>query len=58
MERPLVSMIYWMIWAKASVPHEIIHAELGAPPLVIEALTKSVSFIHSIWNLPKDRYLA
>ena len=48
MERPLVSMISRMIRAKASIPHEIIHAELVAPPLVIEALTRSVSFIHSI----------
>ena len=47
MERPLVSMFSWMIRAKASVPHEIIRAELAAPPPVVEALTKSVSFIHS-----------
>ena len=50
-------MIARMIRAKASVPHEIIRAELGAPPLVIEALTRSVSFIHSIWDLPRDRYV-
>ena len=56
MERPLVYMISRMIRAKASVPHEIIRAELVAPPLVIEALTRSVSFIHSIWDLPRDRY--
>ena len=56
MERPLVYMISRMIRAKASVPHEIIRAELAAPPLVIEALTRSVSFIHSIWDLPRDRY--
>ena len=56
MERPLVSMISWMIRAKASVPHEIIRVELAAPPRVIMALTKSISFIHSIWSLPRDRY--
>ena len=56
MERPLVSMISRMIRAKASIPHEIIRAELAAPPLVIEALTRSVSFIHSLWGLPRDRY--
>ena len=56
MERPLISMISWMIRAKASVPHEICRAELATPPLVIEALTRSVSFIHSIWGLPRDRY--
>ena len=55
MERPLVSMISRMIKAKASVPHEIIHAKLAAPPLVIEALTRSVSFMHSTWDLPRDR---
>ena len=39
MERPLVSMISQMIKAKASVPHEIIRAQLPTPPQVIEALT-------------------
>ena len=56
-ERPLVSMISRMLKAKASVPHEIIRAQLAAPPLIIEALTKSVSFIHSIWDLPRDGYV-
>ena len=56
MERPLVSMISRMIRAKASVPHDIIRAELAASPLVVEALTRSVSFIHSIWDLPRHRY--
>ena len=39
MERPLVSMISQRIKAKASIPHEIISAQLATPPLVIEALT-------------------
>ena len=56
MGRPLISMISRMIRAKASIPHEILRAELAAPPLVIEALTRSISFIHSIWGLPRDRY--
>ena len=56
MERPLVSMISRMIRAKACVPHEIIRAELAAPPLVVEALTRSIPFIHNIWDLPRDRY--
>lgn len=56
MERPLVSMISRMIRAKASIPHEIIRAELAAPPLVVEALTRSVSFMHRTWALPRDRY--
>ena len=56
MERPLVCMISRMIRAKASVPHDIIRPELAASPIVVEALTKSVSFIHSIWDLPSHRY--
>ena len=56
MERPLVHMISRMIRAKASVPHEIIRAKLAASPLVVEALTRSVSFIHSLWDLPRHRY--
>ena len=56
MEKPLVSMISRLIRAKASVPHAIIRAELAAPPLVVEALTRSVSFIHRLWDLPRDRY--
>ncbi|MCO5568437.1 hypothetical protein L7F22_022136 [Adiantum nelumboides] len=49
-------MISRMIRAKVSVPHEIIRAELAAPPLVVEALTRSISFLHTIWELPRDRY--
>ena len=56
MEKPLVSMISRLIRAKASVPHAIIRAELAAPPLVVEALSRSVSFIHHLWDLPRDRY--
>ena len=56
MERPLVSMISRMIKAKTSVPHEILRAQLAASPLVVEALTRSVSFIDSTWDLPRDRY--
>ncbi|MCO5569180.1 hypothetical protein L7F22_022890 [Adiantum nelumboides] len=47
MERPLISMISRMIRAKASVPHAITRAEVAAPPIEMEALTKSVSFIHA-----------
>ena len=56
MERPLISIISRMIRAKASVPHTIIRAEVAAPPIEVEALTKSVSFIHSIWNTDRGRY--
>lgn len=49
-------MISRLIRAKASVPHEIIRAEMAAPPMEIEALTRSVSFIHSLWDTSRDRY--
>ena len=56
MERPLVSMISRMIKAKSSVPHAIIRAELAAPPIEIEAITRSVSFLHSLWDTHGGRY--
>ena len=56
MESPLVSMISRMIRAKASLPHEIIRAELAALPMEIEVLTRSVSLIHSLWDTTRDRY--
>ena len=45
-----------MIRAKASVPQAIIRAELAAPPMEIEALTRSVSFMHSLWDTHRERY--
>ena len=56
LERTLVSMISRMIICKASVPHEIVKAELTASPLVVVTLTRLVSFIHSLWDLPRHRY--
>ena len=56
MERPLVSMISQMTKAKASVPHVISRAEVAAPPLEIEALTRSMSFMHSVWDMHRGRY--
>ncbi|KAH7446947.1 hypothetical protein KP509_01G083500 [Ceratopteris richardii] len=56
MERLLVSMISRLIRAKASVPHDIIRVELAAPPIEIEALTRAVSFVHSLWDTTRDRY--
>ncbi|MCO5560700.1 hypothetical protein L7F22_014317 [Adiantum nelumboides] len=56
LERPLVSMISRLIRAKASVPNAIIRAQLAAPPMEIEALTRSVSFVHSLWDTDRDRY--
>ena len=55
-EPPVVYMIFRMIRAKVSVPHEIIRAEMAAPPIMVEALSRSISFLHSIWVLPQDRY--
>ena len=56
MERPLVCIISRVIRAKASVLHDIIRGELATPLLVAEALTRSVSLIHNIWDLPRNRY--
>ena len=50
-------MISWMIRAKALVPHKIIRAEMAAPPMEIEVLTRSLSFIHILWDIAsRDRY--
>ena len=38
LERPLVSMIACMIRSKASMPHDIIRAEMGATPIITETL--------------------
>ena len=56
MEKPLVFMIAQLIRAKALVPHDIIQVEVVASPIVVEALTKSISFIHHLWDLPRDNY--
>ena len=45
-----------MIRSKASVPHDIIQAEMGAGPIITEALFRSVAFIERLWELPKWRY--
>lgn len=56
MERPLVMMIARMIRSKPSTPHEIIRAEMGAAPVVTEALLRAVTFLHRIWELPRQKY--
>lgn len=56
MERTLVSMISRMIRAKASIPHAVIQAEVAAPSIEIEALTRSVSFMHNVWDMHRGRY--
>ena len=54
-ERPLLSMIARMIRSKASVPHDIIRAEMGVPPIITKAF-RSVTCIQRLWELPKRRY--
>ena len=49
LERPFVSMIAGMIRSKASVPHDIIRAEMGAAPIITEALFQSVTCIKRLW---------
>ena len=55
-ELMLLSMISQMIRAKAYVPHTIIRAKVADPLIEIEALTGSVSFMHSVWNMHRGRY--
>ena len=55
LERPLVSMIARMIRSKASVPHDIIRAEMGVAPIITKAF-RSVTCIQRLWELPKRRY--
>ena len=38
LEKPLVSMIACMIRSKTLMPHDIIWAEIGAAPIITEAL--------------------
>ena len=58
MKQPLTSMISRIILAKALVTHGIIRAKMVAQPIVVEALTRFVSFLHnSTWALPQeDKY--
>jgi hypothetical protein len=45
-----------MIKSKASVPHNIIWAKVGAATIVTEALLRMVIGIQCVWKLPKERY--
>lgn len=49
-------MISRMIRSKGSTPHSIVRAELGAAPMVVEALFRAVSFLHRIREFPGQRY--
>ncbi|KAH7434041.1 hypothetical protein KP509_07G098200 [Ceratopteris richardii] len=55
-ERPQITMISRLLRSKPSVPHDIIRAELGTPPMLVEALFQAVSFVHSLWDTTRDRY--
>ena len=56
LERPSVSMIACMIRSKSLVPHDIIRAEMGAAPIITEALVRSMTAIQRLWKLLKGRY--
>ena len=56
LERPLVSTISRMLRSKALVPHDIIHAEMGATSVLIEALFLLVTYIQQLLMLSKGRY--
>ena len=56
LERPLVLMIGRVIRRKAFVPHDTVWVEMGAAPIAIEALLRSVTNIQRLWKLPKKRY--
>lgn len=51
MERSLVNMIAKLIHNKPSVQQEIVREEMVADSIIVEALTKSVSFLHRLWEL-------
>ena len=51
LKRPLVSLAR-MIRSKTSVPHDIIQTEMGAAPIITEALFQSVTCIQRLWELP------
>ncbi|MCO5598486.1 hypothetical protein L7F22_052583 [Adiantum nelumboides] len=54
-ERPHIIMISRMIRNKSSVPHDIIRAELAAPPMLVEALFQTVCLLHRFRDMDPDR---
>ncbi|KAH6558407.1 hypothetical protein KP509_1Z065800 [Ceratopteris richardii] len=54
-ERPQITMISRLLRSKPSVPHDIIRAELGTPPMLVEALFQLVTFILRVRELPTSR---
>ncbi|MCO5556897.1 hypothetical protein L7F22_010451 [Adiantum nelumboides] len=55
-ERPQILMISRLIRSKPSVPHDIIRAELAAPPMLIEALFQTVCMLHKLQSMDRDRF--
>ena len=54
-ERPQICMISRLLCSKRTVPHDIVRAELAAPPMVVAALFQTVCFIQRMRELPADR---
>ncbi|MCO5589434.1 hypothetical protein L7F22_043401 [Adiantum nelumboides] len=54
-ERPQIIMISRIIRSKPSVPHDIIRAELAAPPMLVEALFQTVCLLHRFRDMDPDR---
>eukprot|EP00249_Psilotum_nudum_P024953 c29331_g2_i2 orf=1-1479(+) len=54
-ERPQVLMISRLIRSKASVPHDIVRAELAAPPMLVEALFQTVCMLHRFQDMDRDQ---
>ena len=55
LERPQILMLSRMIRSKPSTPHDIVRAEFVAPPMVVEALFQTISFIYRMREMPTDR---
>ncbi|MCO5604088.1 hypothetical protein L7F22_058246 [Adiantum nelumboides] len=48
-------MISRLIRSKPSVPHDIIRAELAAPPMLVEALFQTICMLHRLQSMDRDR---
>ncbi|MCO5574914.1 hypothetical protein L7F22_028709 [Adiantum nelumboides] len=55
LERPQILLLARMIRSKPSVPHDIMRAEFGAPPMVVEALFQTVGYLHRLRDMRADR---
>eukprot|EP00249_Psilotum_nudum_P033107 c49608_g1_i1 orf=3-206(-) len=55
LERPLVLMISRLIRCKASVPHDIVRAELVVPPLLVDGLFQTVYLLHRLQDMDFDK---